>query len=130
MFLTCPSDRPVCGHSNLVIFHWISYKISYMNCLHQTLAQVRIWVLSTNFFQILSNYFSEYWFCLINNNQDDPQNGYPFSLQGIMCAPCQSLAVLVPTASNSFDFLFVYCYSQCRSLKLFYVLLYVTLCPF
>ena len=62
-------------------------------------------------------FMSEYWFCLINNNQDGPQNGYPFSLQGIMCAPCQSLAVLVPTASNSFDLLFVYCYSQCRSLN-------------
>ena len=41
----CLSVR-FCGHSSLVIFSYDFFQISNMDCFHQTLVPVRIWVLS------------------------------------------------------------------------------------
>ena len=59
----------ICEHSYLVIYHPMSSKF-------------HIW---TTFIKLL--FMSENWFCLMNNNQGERQNGYPFSLQGIMRGP-------------------------------------------
>ena len=37
---------PCRGHSNLVIFYWISFKFHIWIAFYQTLIQARIWVLS------------------------------------------------------------------------------------